>query len=525
MAMHQEAPARWHVPLDRPVRASAPMTPSAAALAAGAVVAIVLLLFWPTTASMIEIWRHSDTFQHCFLVVPIALWLIWGERARLAATSLRPFWPGLLALGAAGAAWTFGQLASAQVISHFALIAMVPAVIATVFGFGWLRVLWFPLAFLFFAVPFGEALVPLLMDWTADFTVAAMRLSGVPVYREGMHFVIPSGNWSVIEACSGIKFLIASLMAGSLYAWLMYRSPARRLGFMVASIVVPLLANWLRAYAIVMIGHISNNRLMTNEDHIVFGWILFGAIMLLMYWLGARWREDQAAAPAGPAIARWSSGTVGAAAAALLMLVAWPPLAAALMRPASDAAPGTFVLPQAAGSWRLVPSPATEWTPEIDGATESHVLTFERDGHLVQLFVAVFRNQTQAAQIATASNQMVRTTSERWKQVTLGSTPAPASGGALPAHVRGAEVRRQRGPEQLLAWQWYYSGQRATTSGVQAKLDLALARLLRRPDTALWIAAATPVTADRAAAQRTLEDFAQQMGPALAAAFAETVRR
>ena len=128
----------------------------------------------------------------------------------------------------------------------------------------------FPLLFLFFAVPFGEALVPKLMDWTADFTVAAVKLSGVPVYREGTHFVIPSGQWSVIEACSGIKFLIASLMGGSLYAWLLYRSPGRRLAFIGASIVVPLLANWLRAYTIVMVGHLSNNRLMTNDDHIVF---------------------------------------------------------------------------------------------------------------------------------------------------------------------------------------------------------------------------------------------------------------
>ncbi len=134
--------------------------------------------------------------------------------------------------------------------------------------------------------------MPRLMDWTADFTVAALRLSGVPVYREGVHFVIPTGQWSVIEACSGIKFLIASLMAGSLYAWLMYRSTGRRLAFIAASIAVPIIANWLRAYLIVMVGHLSKNRLMTNEDHIVFGWILFGAIMLLLYWQAARWRED-----------------------------------------------------------------------------------------------------------------------------------------------------------------------------------------------------------------------------------------
>ena len=65
-----------------------------------------------------------------------------------------------------------------------------------------------------FAVPVGEFLLPVFMEWTADFTVLALRLSGIPVYREGLQFVIPSGNWSVVEACSGIRYLIASLMVG-----------------------------------------------------------------------------------------------------------------------------------------------------------------------------------------------------------------------------------------------------------------------------------------------------------------------
>ena len=87
----------------------------------------------------------------------------------------------------------------------------------------------FPLAFLFFAIPFGGFMLPWLMEMTADFTVSALRLSGVPVYREGMSFLIPSGAWSVVEACSGLRYLIASFMVGTLYAYLTYRSPRRRL--------------------------------------------------------------------------------------------------------------------------------------------------------------------------------------------------------------------------------------------------------------------------------------------------------
>ena len=91
---------------------------------------------------------------------------------------------------------------------------MVPCVVAALFGWRWVRALAFPLAFLFFAVPFGEFLVPTLIEWTADFTVAALAASGIPVYREANNFVIPSGRWSVVEACSGIRYLIASVMLG-----------------------------------------------------------------------------------------------------------------------------------------------------------------------------------------------------------------------------------------------------------------------------------------------------------------------
>ena len=101
----------------------------------------------------------------------------------------------------------------------------------------------FPLAYLLLAVPFGEALIPPLIDFTADFTVTALQLTGIPVYREGSFFTIPSGNWSVVEACSGLRYLIASFTLGTLYAYLTYRSLKRRLIFIALSVIVPIIAN------------------------------------------------------------------------------------------------------------------------------------------------------------------------------------------------------------------------------------------------------------------------------------------
>lgn len=214
----------------------------------------ILLWFWDTSASIVAIWYRSETFAHGFLIVPIVLYLVWYNRRHLGEVPVQPFLPGAALLALAGFGWLVAQLASVLGGAQFMMVAMIPLALLTILGTKMVRALAFPLAFLFFAVPFGEFLLPTLMDWTADFAVAALKLSTIPVYREGRNFVIPSGNWSVVEACSGIRYLIASMVVGALYAYLTYRSLRYRLIFIAASIVVPLIANGLRAYMIVMIG-------------------------------------------------------------------------------------------------------------------------------------------------------------------------------------------------------------------------------------------------------------------------------
>ena len=143
------------------------------------------------------------------------------------------------------------------------------------------KAIMFPLGFLLLGVPMGEALIPPLMEWTADFTVAALQLSGIPVFREGLLFRDPSGNWSIVEGCSGVRYLIASFTVGVLFAYLSYRRAWKRLLFAAMSIIVPIIANGLRAYLIVMIAHLSNNQLAHGVDHFIYGWVFFGLVMLL----------------------------------------------------------------------------------------------------------------------------------------------------------------------------------------------------------------------------------------------------
>ena len=108
-----------------------------------------------------------------------------------------------------------------------------------------------------------------------------------------MYFALPSGNWSVVDACSGVRYLIASFTLGVLYAYITYTSSVRRIMFVVASVIVPIVANLIRAYLIVMLGHWSDMTIATGVDHLIYGWVFFGFVMFLLFWIGSMWRERE----------------------------------------------------------------------------------------------------------------------------------------------------------------------------------------------------------------------------------------
>src|SRR3982750_518673 len=133
-------------------------------------VASLLVVYFKTTWSMIEIWGRSDTFAHGFLIFPFSAYLIWSQRRRLSTVRIQPNLSALVIHGITGLGWLMATLASAQVVAQFFLIAMIPASVWVILGNRMIRELAFPLAYLLLAVPFGEALIPPLINFTADFT-------------------------------------------------------------------------------------------------------------------------------------------------------------------------------------------------------------------------------------------------------------------------------------------------------------------------------------------------------------------
>ena len=450
-------------------------------------VAAIVLLYRDTGLAMVQVWTSSDTFAHAMLVPFISLWLVWRQRQRLAALTPRAQPWVLLPLLAVAALWLLADLVVVNAAGQFALVAMIVLAVPAVLGIEVASAILFPLLFLFFAVPFGEFMLPTLMQWTADFAVAALRFSGVPVFRDGLQFVIPTGSWSVVEECSGVRYLIASFMVGALFAYLNYRSWRRRAVFMGVALAVPLVANWLRAYLIVMLGHLSGNKLAAGVDHIIYGWVFFGIVIMVMFMIGSRWAQpDEAPVGAGaaapgpvpPGVARLNLATTLAAALVVLLphLAVW-----GLQRAEGAAADVQLALPaQLADGWAAGSAGADGWTPAFVNPSASAASTYAGPAGTVGVYIAYYRGQRHDSKLVSALNDLVNLNDRAWN-LRAGS-PRQVSGDGQTITMKTAELigaHRLAGSKlpHLVVWHVYWVDGRFIAGDAAAKLAGALARL------------------------------------------------
>lgn len=455
-----------------------------------ATAALLLVVYRDAGLSMVGIWNRSETFAHAFVVPPLSLWMVWRLRAQLVAVQPQPWPAGALLLLVLALGMELGTLVHVNALQHFMLVGMLVLTVPTVLGWQVARTLAFPLGFLFFAVPFGEFLTPWLINYTADFTIAAIRLSGIPVFREGNQFVIPSGRWSVVEACSGIRYLMASMMVGTLFAYLNYRSMRRRWAFVGVSIVTPIIANWLRAYIIVMIGHLSDNRLATGVDHIFYGWVFFGIVILAMFMIGARWADATATdhsscATLGQRQSVSAGRLLASVAAALLAFGGVHAAAQAWLSRGDAASPSLAVMSwpaQWAPGWQPDPSAGTApLRPVFPGASLQAEQVLLGGGGRLWLSVSHYADQDAGRQMVSSVNMLVSPTDEAWNLVssqvlTFGAAAAVT---AVRTHRLVVGDKSSAGGQQqrLRVWQFYWVDGQPVQGDMQAKLMQAWRQL------------------------------------------------
>jgi len=230
-----------------------------------------LLCYSGVFLSLLRQWRSNEIYSHGFLIPFISLYLLLYKRDSIAECRPKPdYLYGIPAVAFALVCLLAGRIAGILVLEEVSIVFSIAAILLLLFGRSLLRVVWFPVVYLFLMIPmwdiFTERIQHPFQILSASIGVGILKWIGIPIYRDGIFIELPGITLEVAKACSGVNYLISILAIGIPLSYVNTRRNLKRAIILFSSVVVALLSNGIRVFLVglcVYIGVIGKN----NDIH------------------------------------------------------------------------------------------------------------------------------------------------------------------------------------------------------------------------------------------------------------------
>lgn len=237
-------------------------------------------------------WSHGawlrETQGHEPLILAISAWLVWRQRAALAALpAAGSRLPGLAAFVAALLIYLAGRGLGVFRLELIALMAVPAALLLYFKGAAALRRSWFAFFFLVFAIPLPFSLVLAVtgpLKAAVSYVAAhALAAAGYPVGLSGVVITVGQYQLLVNEACAGLQTMFTLEAMGLLYASLMNHSSTLR-NALLALLVVPIAfcANVVRVAVLALVTYHFGDAAGQGFLHGFAGMVLFLVALVLV---------------------------------------------------------------------------------------------------------------------------------------------------------------------------------------------------------------------------------------------------
>lgn len=468
--------------------------------AVGAMVlfAIGLLLFWPTTASLIEKWEDTvwRTYTHGYVIAAITFWLLWRNRSNWARGPASPSIAAFVALIAISVGWLVAYRSGLQVVHQTLLPAILFLAMAACYGVTAARRAAFAFGFFCFAVPFWDALIPVLQSASVFATRLLLRMVGIPAYFSGNTFTLPAGSLEIAGGCSGLHFFLVALAISVLYGEVNGDSRRTRVKLVIFAALLAMVTNWLRIFIIAIAGHLTDmQHPLVSEEHYTFGWMMFAGAMVVFFLVVRRWpiqSSDAATADeAGEVSSRAFAGR-GIALALVGLVVA--PLWLFLDQNRAPLGGDTRAVPATVPKWSLQADARTDWQPVFVAADIQQSAVFTRASSTVETVAALYASQHQGKELLGYDNSL---TGAGWRVKRRGSA----------ASWLEMEAVDGRGVTWLI-WYGYRIDEQWHRPGLSLQLIYGLRSLLSAPLSAVVAFRTQCAGDDCSAARAVMGEFA-----------------
>src|SRR5262249_19225356 len=151
----------------------------------------------------------NDLYSHIYLIPAISVYLAWTQRKRWTPDAAPAWWPAAILATAGIALLAFERFPAGTVdrlqdqlsMSTLAFVCLFSGAWAALLGGSNFKGFLFPIVFLIFMVPlpigFERAFESFLQQASADASFVLLKISGMPLFRDGTLFVVPGLSFEV----------------------------------------------------------------------------------------------------------------------------------------------------------------------------------------------------------------------------------------------------------------------------------------------------------------------------------------
>jgi exosortase A len=234
-----------------------------------------MICYYPTWKGLVGSWYNSEDYSHGFIILPLCVFTGWQKKDLLSRMEAKPSRLGLLLVIGALLLYLVGQLGEITTLSSLSMVPALAGVILYLWGIAFLKQLLFPLFLLVFMIPvpaqiYSTLTIPLQL-WVSQVSAWLAGFFGIPVYREGNVIFLPHHTLQVVQACSGLRSMMALLTLSVVFGYFALRSNALRAILFISAVPASIGVNVIRVLMLIMCEYYFNFDFSADNAHSVFG--------------------------------------------------------------------------------------------------------------------------------------------------------------------------------------------------------------------------------------------------------------
>ncbi len=248
---------------------------------------LFFLIYFSTFKELIQVWNSNEDYSHGFFILPISLYLIWRKKGEILSQPSVPARWGYVLMLLWAFTYTIGIVGHISTFAHASMILFAIGAFAVLINGRAARIILFPAFFMIFMFPIPSEIYtrvtnPLMLIST-NISFHILSILDVPILKEGNLLFLPNYKMEVVNACSGIRSMLAIMAIALLVGYLYIGSQVIRAVFFLVSVPIALFGNVFRITSTALLAYFYSPQAAEGFSHTFAGIVTFLISFLIIY--------------------------------------------------------------------------------------------------------------------------------------------------------------------------------------------------------------------------------------------------